>query len=50
MDFSQRLQEKSVIDDFIGGTGAYNDLLNCFERAGIELKPEIDKYFAKFTK
>ena len=21
---------------------------NCFERAGIELRPEIDKYFSKF--
>ena len=48
MDFSQRLQEKSMIDDFIGGNGTYNDSLDCFERAGIELKHEIDKYFARF--
>lgn len=34
--------------DFIGGDGAYLDLLDCFEQAGIELQPEINKYFAKF--
>lgn len=34
--------------DFIGGDGAYRDLLDCFEQAGIELRPEIDWYFAKF--
>ncbi|NPV87001.1 MAG: TdeIII family type II restriction endonuclease [Anaerolineae bacterium] len=34
--------------DFIGGDGAYQDLLDCFEQAGIELRPEIDQYFAKF--
>lgn len=28
--------------------GAYNELLNCFERVGIELRPEIDAYFSKF--
>ena len=31
--------------DFLGGDGAYQDLLDCFERAGIELRPEIDQYF-----
>jgi len=36
--------------DFVGGQGAYTDLLDCFERAGIELRPEIDKYFRKFNK
>ncbi len=34
--------------DFIGGEGAYQDLLDCFEQAGIELRPEIDAYFEKF--
>ena len=35
--------------DFLGGAGAYNDLLNIFERVGIELRPEIDEYFLKFN-
>ena len=36
--------------DFLGGKGAYIDLLYCFENAGIKLRPEIDKYFSKFNK
>jgi type II restriction enzyme len=34
--------------DFLGGNGAYEDLLVCFEQAGIKLRPEIDDYFTKF--
>lgn len=34
--------------NFIGGDGTYADLLNAFEQAGIELRPEIDSYFEKF--
>ncbi|MDR0705382.1 MAG: TdeIII family type II restriction endonuclease [Planctomycetaceae bacterium] len=35
--------------DFLGGEGTYNELLDCFEKAGVELRPEIDDYFAKFS-
>jgi hypothetical protein len=35
--------------DFLGGEGAYAELLNYFEQAGIELRPEIDKYFEIFN-
>ena len=34
--------------EFIGGEGSYQDLLDSFEIAGIELRPEIDEYFARF--
>jgi len=34
--------------DFLGGEGAYEDLLDCFEQAGLKLRPEIDDYFIKF--
>ncbi len=34
--------------DFLGGEGAYEDLLDCFEEAGIKLRPEIDDYFSKY--
>lgn len=34
--------------DFIGGNGAYEDILNCFESAGITMRPEIDEYFNHF--
>jgi type II restriction enzyme len=36
--------------DFLGGENTYNDLLHCFERAGIELRPEIDAYFSRYNK
>jgi type II restriction enzyme len=34
--------------DFLGGPGAYNELLNCFERVGTEMRDEIDEYFMNF--
>lgn len=34
--------------DFLGGQNAYDELLDCFEKAGIELRPEIDAYFGNF--
>jgi len=34
--------------DFLGGQNTYDELLDCFEMAGIELRPEIDGYFGKF--
>lgn len=35
--------------DFLSGAGTYTDLLDCFEKAGIELRPEIDAYFGRFN-
>jgi len=35
--------------DFLGGDGTYKDLLDCFERVGIELRDEIDNYFKRFN-
>lgn len=34
--------------DFLGGSGAYEKILECFERVGIQLRPQIDRYFAQF--
>jgi type II restriction enzyme len=34
--------------DFIGGDGAYEEILDCFESAGIKMHPEIDEYFSHF--
>jgi hypothetical protein len=34
--------------DFLGGKGAYEDILKVFEEVGIELRPEIDARFSKF--
>ncbi len=48
LDLDKELKVAYEFWDFVGGKGAYADLLDCFERAGIELRPEIDQYFAKF--
>jgi type II restriction enzyme len=48
LDLKQELKVADEFWDFLGGKGAYQDLLACFERVGIELRTEIDKYFARF--
>lgn len=35
--------------DFLGGKNTYEELLQIFERVGIELRPEIDAKFAAFA-
>jgi type II restriction enzyme len=35
--------------DFLGGQGAYFEVLDCFEQAGIELRPELDAYFNNYA-
>ena len=48
LDLGQELKVANEFWDFLGGEGAYQDLLDCFERVGIELRPEIDQYFERF--
>jgi type II restriction enzyme len=48
LDIDSELKVVNEFWDFLGGEGSYDELLNCFERVGIELRPEIDKYFSKF--
>jgi len=45
LDLANELKVANEFWDFIGGEGAYQELLNIFERIGIELRPEIDNYF-----
>lgn len=49
-DLDRELKVASEFWDFLGGAGTYNDLLDCFEQAGIEVRPELDRYFAKLNK
>ena len=49
LDLTNELKVAEQFWDFLGGHGAYNDLLDCFEKSGQELRPEIDSYFAKFN-
>ena len=50
LDLENELKVAEEFWDFLGGQGAYNELLDCFEKAGIELRPEIDGYFEKFNR
>ncbi|MEO0107649.1 MAG: TdeIII family type II restriction endonuclease [candidate division WOR-3 bacterium] len=48
LDLEHELKVAQEFWEFLGGKGAYEELLDCFERVGIELRPEIDAYFARF--
>jgi Type II restriction endonuclease, TdeIII len=48
LDLEYELKVAEEFWDFIGGKGAYEDLLNCFEKVGIEMRDEIDEYFSRF--
>jgi len=50
LDIEEELLVAERFWDFIGGEGSYEILLDCFEKVGIELRPEIDEYFSKFNK
>lgn len=50
LDLKKEVMVANEFWDFLSGEGTYNDLLECFEKAGIELRPEIDEYFGKFNK
>src|SRR3989344_178139 len=50
LDLENELKVADEFWDFLGGKGTYKDLLDCFERVGIELRDEIDAYFKRFTK
>ncbi len=50
LDLQEEVKVAEEFWDFLGGEGAYQDLLICFEKAGIELRSEIDNYFLRFNK
>jgi type II restriction enzyme len=50
LDLDKELKVGKEFWDFIGGEGAYESLLDCFEKVGIEMREEIDNYFKKFQK
>ncbi len=49
LDLKSELKVAEEFWDFLGGKGAYEDLLNCFEIVGVEMRSEIDQYFLKFN-
>jgi hypothetical protein len=50
LDLDNELKVGKEFWDFLGGDGAYENLLDCFEQVGIEMRTEIDEYFLKFNK
>lgn len=48
LDLKKEVMVADEFWNFLAGEGTYDKLLNCFEQAGIELRPEIDKHFEKF--
>ncbi|GMO21321.1 MAG: TdeIII family type II restriction endonuclease [Termitinemataceae bacterium] len=50
LDLSNELKVADEFWNFLGGEGAYTELLDCFEQVGIILRPEIDDYFNGFNK
>lgn len=50
LDLDEELKVGEDFWDFLGRGAVYQDLLDCFERVGIELRDEIDQYFAKYNK
>jgi type II restriction enzyme len=50
LDLEKELKVAEELWDFLGGDDTYQDLLDCFERVGIELRDEIDSYFRNFNK
>ncbi len=48
LDLENELKVAEEFWDFLGKDETFEDLLSCFERVGILMKPEIDDYFSKF--
>jgi len=49
LDLKNELKVAQEFWDFLGGAGAYDELLDCFESAGMTLRPELDRRFAEFN-
>ncbi len=50
LDLDNELKVGEEFWDFLGGQKTYQSLLDIFEKIGVELRPEIDDYFAKYSK
>jgi type II restriction enzyme len=48
LDLENELKVAAEFWDFLGGEGTYIQLLDCFEKAGLELRPEIDDCFSRY--
>jgi hypothetical protein len=49
LDLENELKVANEFWDFLGGEGSYDQLLDIFEKIGLELRHEIDDYFARYN-
>jgi hypothetical protein len=49
LDLQAELKVADEFWNFLGGQGTYVQLLDIFEKVGVELRPEIDAYFARYN-
>ncbi|MBN2571994.1 MAG: TdeIII family type II restriction endonuclease [Ignavibacteriales bacterium] len=49
LDLQNELKVAEEFWDFLGRQETYQQLLDIFERVGIELRQEINDYFAKYN-
>lgn len=49
LDLQNELKVANEFWDFLGSEGTYSQLLDIFEQVGIELRSEIDDYFAQYN-
>ncbi len=50
LDLKNELKVADEFWDFLSGKGTYLQLLDIFERVGLELRPEIDNYFTQYNR
>ncbi len=48
IDLDAEIKVAEEFWNFLGGENAYQNLLNSFRRAGIDMQDEIDNYFKRF--
>lgn len=48
LDLERELKVAEEFWNFLGNDNVYSELLNGFEKVGLELRPELDAYFQKF--
>lgn len=49
-DIGEQIKVAEEFWDFLAGKPVYEDLLDCFEAVGVEMRGEIDAYFKRFGK
>jgi len=50
LDLPNELKVANEFWDFLGGEGTYQQLLDIFEKVGIDLRTEIDAYFSRYNR